>query len=73
MNTTNTLKNTTTSILNSSAFPQIINKLSGDNLTTIILSAIAAGAICYVCNNGGCLEITAGDKRVVLSSSERAA
>ena len=69
----NTLKTATTSILNSHAFSQMTSKLSGDNLTAIVISAIAAGTLCYVCNNGGSIEITAGDKKIVLNRCETAA
>ena len=73
MNNTYLIKQVTSSFFNSSVFPQVLNKLSGDNITTIILSVIAAGTICYIGSNGGNLELSVGDKKVVLNGSEKVA
>ncbi len=67
------LSQTVSSLTNSPVLSQAINKLSGENITTIILATIAAGTICYVCSNGGNLELSSGDKKIVLSNSERVA
>ncbi len=73
MKNTNTLTQVTSSIINPSVVNQIVGKLNGDNITTIIISVIAAETIGYVCSNGGSLEITSGDKKIVLNSSDKAA
>lgn len=65
------LSQTTSTLLNSSVISQFMTKLNGENITTIIVTAIAAGTVCYVCSNGGSLEISSGDKKVVLNSSEK--
>lgn len=67
------LYQTTSSIFNPSVINQIMTKLNGDNITTILVTAIAAVTVCYVCSNGGSLEITSGDKKVVLNSTDKAA
>lgn len=73
MKDTSTLTHITSSIFNSSSFIQITEKISGENITAIIISFIIAGTVCYVCNNGGSLQITYGDKKVVINSTDRAA
>ena len=73
MNNTYPIKQVASSLLNSSAFHQPLNKLSGDNITTIILSVIAAGTICYISSNGGSLELSAGDKKILLNGLEKVA
>lgn len=72
MKNTNTLTQVTSSLINPSVINQVVGKLSGENITNIIIATIAAGTICYVCNSGGGLEITSGDEKVVLNSSEKA-
>ena len=62
-----------TKLLNSPAAPQLLNKLSGDNITNIVIAAIAAGTIYYVCANGGELEIDAKNKKIKLTNSCKAA
>lgn len=73
MKKTNTLTQVTSSIINPSVINQLIGKLSGENITTIIVSAIAAGTLCYVSSNGGRIEITSGDKKLVLNGSDKVA
>ncbi len=73
MKNSSTLSQVTSSIINPSVISQVVGKLNGENITTIIVATIAAGTICYVCNNGGSLEFTSGDKKVVLNSSNKAA
>ena len=52
---------------------QIVSNLSGDYIVKIIVCALAAGTVCYVCSNGGSLELSFGDKKVALNSCNYAA
>lgn len=47
----------------------ILNKLDSDDITKIIISLLAAGTICYVCQNNGEVEITHGNTKVVVKSN----
>ena len=46
----------------------VLNKLSGDDITKIIVTIVAAGTACYICYNNGQVEITHGGTKVVLKS-----
>lgn len=62
------IKNTN-SMYSANIMAQIVDKLSGDDIVKIIVCALAAGTIYVVCQNGGNLEISIGDKKVALSSA----
>ena len=73
MENTKTLSQFASSIVTPSVMERFVEKLSGENITIIIVTAIAAKTICYVCNSGGGLEIAFGDKKVVLNKFDKAA
>lgn len=73
MKNNNTLTQIKSSIINPSVISQVVGKLSGENITTIIVSFIAARTVCYVCKSGGSIEITSGEKRIVMNNSDKTA
>ena len=73
MKDSNVLSQVTSSIINPSVISQVVGKLNGENITSIIIATIVAGTLCYVCNNGGSLEFISDDKKVVLNGSNKAA
>lgn len=46
------------------------SKLNGDNVTKIIISIVAARTICYVCKNGGNIELVDGDKKIAVYNAK---
>lgn len=59
--------------IDSTLLTQTIGKLSNDNITNIIISAMAAGSLCYMCKEGGCIEITHKDSKIVLNGNKAVA
>ncbi|PKL78187.1 MAG: hypothetical protein CVV25_12490 [Ignavibacteriae bacterium HGW-Ignavibacteriae-4] len=66
------IKNTN-SMYSANIMGEIVGKLSGDDIVKIIVCALAAGTVCYVCSNGGSLELSSGDKKVALNNCDKAA
>jgi hypothetical protein len=54
----------------SNTVTKMLEKLSGDDVTKIIISLIAAGTICFVCRNKGSLELSLGDKKIILGRTD---
>ncbi len=67
------LNQVASSLTNTSIISQVLNKLDGKDVTIIAVSVIAAGTLCYICNNGGCLEFSMGDKKVSLNKNKKTA
>lgn len=59
--------------IDSAVLTQTIGKLSSDNITSIIIAAIAAGSLCFMCKEGGSIEIIHKDSKLVLNGNNAAA
>ena len=47
-------------------FLMVFNKLSEENIMKLMISAMTAVVICYVCSSGGEIEISHGETKVIL-------
>lgn len=68
-NAMNNITNITTNKTFQRNLADLLCKLDSGDITKIIISLLITGTVCYVCQNNGEIEITHGDKKVVVKSN----